>query len=457
MTRHLTLLAAAALFTLSGCGSSSTTEKCLGSSTRCGDTCVSLDTDQLNCGTCGNACNPGLACTAGSCVPTATCLGSSTRCGDTCVSLDTDQLNCGACGNACDPGLACTAGSCVPTENCLGSSTKCGDTCVSLATDQLNCGACGNACAPGLACSAGSCTPTCTAGLDSCDGGCVNLQLDSSNCGTCGNSCAATEICAAGTCGSWTELAGPTNYGLPDFAPAGATALYAPSSSSMEEYSIADDGWSVVADSLDLPGDYAYPAWFGANLYFIAGGYLYTYSIADMTSSSELIDGMPLAYDSQATADDAGNVYAMAEDGSIIQYNPATAALHVFTGPPDLPSGYEPRLAWDSKTAKVYLADYESTPFYSLDPADGTLVALPSFPNTNGVNDGFCSDRHGRIYTSDDSGNAGMVMMFDTAAGTWSMLPTMPSDIGSSGACTVSGDGYLYFTGDGYMFAIKVF
>jgi hypothetical protein len=459
MTRHLTLLAAAALFTLSGCGSSSTTEKCLGGSTKCGDTCVSLETDQLNCGTCGNACAAGLACAAGSCVASETCLGTSTKCGDTCVSLETDQLNCGACGNACDPGLACAAGSCVASGACLGTSTKCGSSCVTLDTDQLNCGACGNACAPGLACSAGTCAATCAAGYASCDGTtCTDVQRAWNNCGACGNTCAGDEVCAAGTCGTWTTLAGPQNYGLPDFAPAGATALYAPSDANMEAYSIADDGWSVVAEGLSLPGGYAYPAWFGGSLYFIDGGYLYAYSIAGMTSGSELIDTMPSSYQSQATADDAGNVYAMASDGSIIQYNPATAALHVFTGPTDLPSsGDEPRLAWDTKTAKVYIADYASTPFYSLDPADGNLSPLEAFPLSNGVNDGFCSDRHGRIYTSDDSGNGGVAMMFDTTTGMWSQMPFMPFEIGSSGACTVSGDGYLYFTGNGGTARIRVF
>jgi hypothetical protein len=345
------------------------------------------------------------------------------------------------------------------SDKCLGSSTKCDGTCVSLDTDQQNCGACGNACDPGLACSAGHCVATCAEGFASCDGStCANLQLDWNNCGACGNACAADQVCAAGTCGTWITLAAPNNYGLPDFTPKGATALYSPSSSNMEAYSIADDSWTEVATSLVLPGGYAYPAWFGGNLYFLDGGNLYTYSIADMTSTSEAIDGMPSSSSSQATADDAGNVYAMAGDGSIIQYNPATAALYVFDGPADLPSGDEPRIAWDSKTAKLYIADYSSTPFYSLDPADGTLTPLAAFPNSNGVNDGFCSDRRGRIYTSDSDGTDGLAMMFDTETGTWSQLPSMPNAVGSSGDCTVSGDGYLYFGGDdGYMFALKVF
>jgi hypothetical protein len=41
-----------------------------------------------------------------------TCALPSTRCGDVCVMLETDPLNCGYCGHVCQSGI-CSAGACV--------------------------------------------------------------------------------------------------------------------------------------------------------------------------------------------------------------------------------------------------------------------------------------------------------------------------------------------------------
>lgn len=73
---------------------------------------------------------------------TRTCLPGSVDCGSGCVDLDSDQLHCGACGNACDAGEACSAGTCSLT--CQNGLTNCGGTCRDLQSDPNNCGACGN-------------------------------------------------------------------------------------------------------------------------------------------------------------------------------------------------------------------------------------------------------------------------------------------------------------------------
>jgi len=53
----------------------------------------------------------------GSCQPTqqgiVTCDPGLSFCGETCVDLNTDNSNCGSCGNACTGGAECFAGSCV--------------------------------------------------------------------------------------------------------------------------------------------------------------------------------------------------------------------------------------------------------------------------------------------------------------------------------------------------------
>ncbi len=91
---------------------------------------------------------------------TETCFGGSTECGGTCVSLASDQLNCGACGNACDATSVCTEGACVAVENpltCPTGQMKCGEACKDTLVDSDNCGACGNICGPASSCSASAC------------------------------------------------------------------------------------------------------------------------------------------------------------------------------------------------------------------------------------------------------------------------------------------------------------
>ena len=307
----------------------------------------------------------------------------------------------------------------------------------------------------------GSCSDdelSCLTGSTQCGDVCVNLQTDQANCGACDTYCLAGQACVANTCQTWEYVEGYDDYGFPDFVPAGEDLLLA-TSDTVYSYSIADDSWSTAHDSLSLPGGYAYPAWDGDKLWWLYDDSYYSYDIATGVVDSGVVAGMPTTALSgpQNTADEAHNIYNVADDGTIIQYNTVTATMTTFTGPTDLPGdGEETRVAWDSKTAKLYLGDYNSTPFYSLDPADGTLTSLEAFPDAGGFNDAFCSDRHGFIYSTDDSGANHILWIFDTAAGSWEPSH-LPFEVGSSGNCTVTGDGYLYLLGDGTMYRLKVF
>jgi hypothetical protein len=151
----------------------------------CGSVCRDLNSDQANCGSCGNACGADQACTGGSCV---TC---TTVCGGKCADLAHDYYNCGSCGNACLNGNVCSSGTCVtcPTTVCAGS-------CVDLTADNVNCGSCGNACLASAKCTAGSCV-TCTS---LCSGVCTDLQNDPANCGTCSSACPSGDSCNSGSC-----------------------------------------------------------------------------------------------------------------------------------------------------------------------------------------------------------------------------------------------------------------
>lgn len=112
--------------------------------TLCGDACVDLLADPVNCRTCGNKCGAGAPrCSAGSCVQctaAADCGGNRACSGNQCVCPNTD----GACGATCTPCVTpaprCQAGACVgcisvddcPSGySCVGNQCKaplqCGD------------------------------------------------------------------------------------------------------------------------------------------------------------------------------------------------------------------------------------------------------------------------------------------------------------------------------------------
>jgi len=80
-------------------------------------TCRNLQTDEQNCGQCGNRCGLGTVCSSGEC----TCFSSSmTYCpGSGCHNLNLDESNCGACGHECAAGALCVLGECCPYGNCL--------------------------------------------------------------------------------------------------------------------------------------------------------------------------------------------------------------------------------------------------------------------------------------------------------------------------------------------------
>lgn len=106
---------------------------------------------------CGNSCNSDSACQSGqSCVngmcsssssssssnnSGSGCSGNLTNCNGTCVNINTDFDNCGSCG-----------------KGCTGSNAGCcNSSCVDRNTDNNNCGSCGNACSSGSTCMNGSC------------------------------------------------------------------------------------------------------------------------------------------------------------------------------------------------------------------------------------------------------------------------------------------------------------
>jgi hypothetical protein len=159
-----------------------------------------LTTDPANCGTCGNACPVGAACSDGVCA----CEPDRIRClvpreddgdGETppdlerepwrwdeavederlerrCVDPATDSAHCGGCNRRCPEGSSCVDGACrcpdgltfcaresLPPE-ALGPPPTAG-ACAELTSWDIACGACGTACAANERCVDGRCVPCC--------------------------------------------------------------------------------------------------------------------------------------------------------------------------------------------------------------------------------------------------------------------------------------------------------
>jgi hypothetical protein len=173
--------------------------------------------DPDHCGACGTACpTAGAAtrtCSFGVCIVTcadgfANCTNSTAISTEGCpVNLNTDNSNCGACGNACASGQYCSGGTCVAklaTGSACTASGQCvtglccGGICVDMSTDSNNCGGCGVQCPSAQTCVNGACA--CPAGETYCFGNCVNLLTDFNNCGFCTLYCGTNETCVNGTC-----------------------------------------------------------------------------------------------------------------------------------------------------------------------------------------------------------------------------------------------------------------
>src|SRR5262249_31179576 len=92
----------------------------------CDGQCIDGFDDPNNCGRCGNVCPAGQDCIGGECQPPCddpchelvnnVCVlkdpSKDSVCNGACVDLNSDQNNCGACGNVCPAGQECVDGAC---------------------------------------------------------------------------------------------------------------------------------------------------------------------------------------------------------------------------------------------------------------------------------------------------------------------------------------------------------
>jgi hypothetical protein len=151
-------------------------------------------------------------------------------CSGSCVSVRSNDNNCGACGNKCPADRTCVRGSCVcrvgracGVDKCCAFGLKCcSGSCVSLRSNDNNCGACGNKCPADRTCSRGKCVcrvgracgvdKCCAFGEKCCSGSCVSLRSNDNNCGACGNKCPAGSTCVQGRCACPGKVCGKYSF-----------------------------------------------------------------------------------------------------------------------------------------------------------------------------------------------------------------------------------------------------
>jgi hypothetical protein len=159
------------------------------------------------------------------------------------VSVLTDPLNCGACGNVCGPypnaTAACVSGTC--TITCDPFYADCDNDpsngCETFLGGTGNCGECGLVCPPWpnatVQCDMANCVYTCLPGYFDCNNdpsdGCeTNILISNNHCGGCNITCPDGFTCQNGQCiqlcldqdaDGWTTCDGDCNDSDPNINP----------------------------------------------------------------------------------------------------------------------------------------------------------------------------------------------------------------------------------------------
>lgn len=243
----------------------------------------------------------------------------------------------------------------------------------------------------------------------------------------------------------WESRAGaPSQGGQPGWSDQNLAGIFfSAGGTDFAKYTAATNAWTTLAAIPVGVASWVSPQWIGLDdVYLLASGDVQHYSVATNTWST-LKTGLSTFGSSESAHDDAGNLYTLQTDGNIVKYNIATNTATTLTFGATGMS--EPRMTWDSCTKKLFIAPgFASAPFFSFDPATSTKVTLASNPDGL-VNDVFCGDRSGHVYAA-GAVSGTQIWQYTTATNAWAKIPNLPIDHGFNGACTVTGDGYLYTT-----------
>ncbi len=196
-TRIGALAGCLALFVLVSCGPSTPPQvSCKTPFKACGNACVTLDDDPLNCGACGTACGDGKSCVKGACYAND-CAGTDCSASQVCPADRCTDKSC--LGVACPSDQGCLNGACVQTA-CATHSCTVGLLCVNGSCDDVACY--GVVCPGGGICKLGACvSSSCTDGVIGADESDIDCGGACPDCGL-GKTCNAATDCASASCAS---------------------------------------------------------------------------------------------------------------------------------------------------------------------------------------------------------------------------------------------------------------
>jgi hypothetical protein len=234
-------------------------------------------------------------------------------------------------------------------------------------------------------------------------------------------------------------------YGMSQYLPstAGGSTMYIESApTSFDGYSTSTNSYTALAGPSAAFYYYNSTAYSGGFLWSFTSGDLIQYNIATNAWTTTKT-GLTTSSTAQTAADDSGNIWGYQSEGTLQEYNTSTGVVttHILTTA--LAGGDEPRIVWDSCAGLLYLADYDSTPFYSYNPSTGVQTTLASLPGGNTIQDGVCSDHSGHVFAVT---NTPLMYQYTISTGTWTAMPSGGLTGNSNSACGVGSDGYLYAT-----------
>ena len=278
----------------------------------------------------------------------------------------------------------------------------------------------------------------------------------------CGTSARRSQAGFDGSFGSaWETLPAATSaFGCPgytDYTPAGETGLIALNGTAAARFTPLG-GWIDLATAPINFSCWPGAAWVGDSLYVLRDGSVYAYDTIGNAWSTPVPGGVADTDSAQMTHDDSGHVYALETDSPyrIVRFTVASNTVdYLDTGGFSGASVSEPRIAWDSRSQRLYVGpDFSGPRLFAFDPnVPGTTVELASVPAEGGgigtgLGDPFCGDRSGHLYAIGDTGcsDSATVYQYDIASDVWNRLPDLPANHGCNGACTVSDDGFLYLS-----------
>jgi len=384
----------------------------------------------------------------------ADCVGSTPRACDSTGHWKS-LTPCSGSTPYCKAGV-CSVGACVLGEyRCTGDALE---TCNSTASGWDPVKTCG----AGLCDAAGKECDECKSGDKTCVG------TTPRTCDTTGHwkdltvCSGSTPICWSGACiPGWTVLTSLTamGAGMSDYVPVGEGGPYVKGGSvAFRRYDPSASSFSTLSDP---------SSWQSWNTFVHYGGALYLFSVTtvqkyDVSAGtwSSYATGLTSMSTNMTVHDDAGNAWTLTSEfpPRILKFD-IVAKTATYVSSTGIASQNEPRVAWDSIAKRLYVGPkYNSGAFFVFDPSTGFATALTSHPEGY-MNHIFCSDRSGHLYAAGIDSTPRTMWQYTIATDKWSRMPDLPFDKGTDGACTVSGDGYLYVssgsTGNFGRFAVK--